>query len=358
MTKTDISQVPLAQVMKRLNHFMDNDKDAKRSPEDDAILFYLLNHAFSVIKLKHGAEEDLGALNEVVERYFHESGEIVARAFYYMLLICTRESRHLKSGESFRQKIQAKYGSVINQFNQTILQKGSTGTAAWLRSNPPDCKLGMFTDSLVFMFNEGHWNGGYGGKKWGQVAHCMNEFVWGRYSAETMVDTVWTLCHNNGPIFNKGMLYGPYTHELTTILDVQRSGQIPNLLYDHVNGNKYVSVVTARHISTYEALVNLMPDLGHYLDWFKVEKLGAVETYEDFKEKQVKKYGQPGDVSKIATESDKVQVEKETDSVSAGEGEPVMADGSSMFQITPTQAVKKLSRAEVKLALANTVTVD
>ena len=65
------------------------------------------------------------------------------------------------------------------------------------------------------------------------MTDCLVRFVSGEFSAEMMLDTVWTLAHNGGPIFNKGQFYACTANALR-ILDVQRSGQIPEaVLFDH-----------------------------------------------------------------------------------------------------------------------------
>src|SRR5208283_4005185 len=94
--------------------------------------------------------------------------------------------------------------------------------------------IGTFCKGLAWQFYKCKWAGGYGGKKWGVVTDCLARFVTGEFSAEMMLDTVWTLAHNGGPIFNKGQFYACYGHTLYRILDVQRSGQIPEaVLFDH-----------------------------------------------------------------------------------------------------------------------------
>ena len=93
--------------------------------------------------------------------------------------------------------------------------------------------IGKFCEALAWQFYHCKWAGGYGGKKWGVVTDCLVRFVKGEFSAEMMMDTVWTLSHNSGPIFNKGQFYGMYGHNLYRILDVQRSGQVPEaVLFD------------------------------------------------------------------------------------------------------------------------------
>jgi len=95
-------------------------------------------------------------------------------------------------------------------------------------------------------------------------------------SAELMLDTGYTLAHNNGPIFNKQVLYHPHdTTELKKILDVQRAGMIPQMV--HSGASKFVSLA---HRKFHEkALALLGEEFGGPVNWFTVENLGAVQSY-------------------------------------------------------------------------------
>jgi len=102
-----------------------------------------------------------------------------------------------------------------------------------------------------------------------------------------MLDTVWTLAHNGGPIFNKGHFYTTYGHALYRILDVQRSGQVPEgVLFDHVIG-QYASPPFKKLML--EVKGRYGEAIGDYVDWVKVEALGAVHKYEKDKQEQIKK---------------------------------------------------------------------
>ena len=124
------------------------------------------------------------------------------RAFYYLLLICIRESRHNKSLAQDLPKIKATFGVAVADF-LTGINGGEAGIHAKFLKAPPACAIGPFVDCLRWQFYHSKWTSGYGGKAWGTVADCLVRFVTGEYSAEMMLDTVWTLAHNNGPIFNK-----------------------------------------------------------------------------------------------------------------------------------------------------------
>ena len=212
-------------------------------------------------------------------------GRKAIRASYYLIWICTREARHNKSLSADLPKVGKLFGPVMQKWMSAA--GGEDGISKRFLNTPPDMPIGTYCKAIAWMFHNSQWSGGYGGKKWGIVTDCLVRFVDGEYSAEMMLDTVWTLAHNGGPIFNKGQFYACYnSSSLYRILDVQRSGQVPEgILYDHV-------------IQEYAPapLKTLMMDvrkrfgdkLGEYVDWVKVEALGAVHKYPKEKAAQIK----------------------------------------------------------------------
>lgn len=310
--RRDFSQAPVAGVVSQLNQFMNcktlgdftgsvGVDTLVGESERDAVIFYLMNHAVSVVRQRVGYFEDLGPHLPLINEYQRQLTQRSARMFYYLLLICTRESRHCKSDYhgSMWKKLVADYGQVAMNFHETIRGKGSNGAAEIFRSSPPKMALGPYTSFLADIFHKGNYNGGYGGPAWGAVADVLRDFVNGTLTAEMMLDTSFTLAHNNGPIFNKGMLFAGFnTSELLRILDVQRSGQVPQLV--HNNESKWA---TDKQVSKLFSLCQgtLGSCMEGYVDWFQVEALGAVGNYSSYQKAQTAKYGETG-AEKIAKE--------------------------------------------------------
>ena len=149
----------------------------------------------------------------------------------------------------------------------------------------------------MYAFDHGSWSAGYGGKPWGQIARTANQFFTGHTSLEMLVDTAYTLAHNNGPMFNKGMLYQSYSQKFIMLLDIQRSGQIPELILDPelwVGAQKPPKVV-ADVVLTAE---NCPGAFGKWVDWTKVHNAGSKGQYPTQLKKQqdlhppVAKFGQ------------------------------------------------------------------
>lgn len=299
----DVSSVPLRGVVKSMNEFMSlgnvlplagikaGSEPVQVSPNIEALIFYMLNHAVSIIRQQKHVYEPLGASLPIVETYHDQLSIRSARMFYYLLLICTRESRHEKTSysDSLWINLRKKYGTEISSFHQSIKGGSPIGTADKFRASAPDTKLGNYTQFLSEIFHTGKYHSSYGGKAWAAVADVLRDFVHGKITAEMMMDTAFTLAHNNGPIFNKGMLFDQHTNDIYTILDVQRSGQIPQLV-----GNKESqsssSFVTKLWDQCHAVLGSSFE--GH-VDWFLVEELGAMKTYSSNKNNQVAKYGYP-----------------------------------------------------------------
>lgn len=262
-------------------------------PEADALQFYFMNHAVAVASKKVHPYESLGELQEVFDTYNKVMAEQTRRMFYYLLTICTRESRHnsAESLSSFWVNAKAQYGTEVVAFFNQIKGKSSMSAADEFCDEPPMLSLGQYTDYLVDAFYKGKYSSSFGGKAWGAIADVLTKFVHGDYSAEMMLDTAYTLCHNNGPIFNKGMFYEHYSSEIYKILDVQRSGQIPQLINDSGTGKAMDKTVYPLFVRMRELLGDDLFSGTPYVDWFKVEAMGALKTYTIEKDKQVKKYG-------------------------------------------------------------------
>ena len=127
------------------------------------------------------------------------------RAFYYLLWICIREARHNKSlADTKKMKEMAdQFGDEFRSF-LTQVNGGEAGISTKFLSKPPNMDIGTFCRGLAWQFYKCSWNGGYGGKKWGVVTDCLVRFVSGEFSAEMMLDTVWTLAHNGGADLQQG----------------------------------------------------------------------------------------------------------------------------------------------------------
>jgi hypothetical protein len=263
-------------------------------PDDEAVQFYLFNHLAALIRNRFTLNEQLPEwATQAMREYKRILTAQGVRMVSYMGLITCRESRHLHNGGDswWQEHIVEKYGLVQKEFHQTIHGVGSDSAANALMHSPPDCPVGNFFKAIETMFYKGSFSGGYGGKPWGDITKCLTEFLHGKISQEMMIDTAYTLAHNNGPMFNKGMLYSEYSGFFKHLLDVQRAGQIPELCLE--KGKPYgYSWLTAAQLQILNNVQAAMPEeFGQYVDWFAVKKAGALVSCSVYQQAQIKKYG-------------------------------------------------------------------
>jgi len=331
----DMSQVPLKTFIKKFRSCLS--KADKVAPETEALWFYGLNHCLAIIQRKYDRFEPMDEEDvNFVDDYYNILSEKAVRAFYYLVAICVREVRHNKSSIDDLEKMielfgedTAKWFSKIENEKQ-ILER--------FTKEPPDTSLGHFFECIRWQFYNSVWLQGYGGKAWGNVTDCLLRFIKGETSAEIMLDTVWTLSHNNGPIFNKGHFYSQYGKALPRILDIQRSGQIPEaILYDSV----IVSFYNTELLVRIAKFITHNPDhIGEYVDWYKVEALGTLHSYPQEKGEQLAKYGM--------TESNKQYLSQAEKQKQMAEQQKIQAQiefEKTHYTIMPGIHVKKFERA-------------
>lgn len=251
------------------------------SPDELAISFYALNHCSSIIKEKFTPNEKLEPwAAEVMALYTETVSYQSIRIMHYLISVITREARHLYSpSASLVKDVEAKFSNKMVDFITHISGNSESAAVQKYMDSPPDVTLGQYVGALEYIFFNGKWGGGYGGKPWGNIARCLLQMVEGKISTEMMIDTAYTLAHNNGPMFNKGMMFSHYTNDFKMILDVQRSGQIPELFFDakkHLMGvslPNFVGAVLNKVKKQYPKV------FGEFVDWHKVQQLGALGSY-------------------------------------------------------------------------------
>lgn len=264
------------------------DGEVMTKPEHDALWFYVQQHAMGLVERNVDPSEPLGKYEEFVTSY-HSKGQLkTLRMFYYLLLICTRESRHMKAGAG-KNNVYKKYPNIVH-FHETYVQDQShEASVNAILQNAPDVTLGEYTQFLQDAFTFPKYGAQYGGKAWKSVAIPLNQFVKGEISAEILMDTAFTLAHNNGPIFNKGMLFHNYTgSKLLKILDVQRSGQIPQLIAHHYA--EFSQFITPQMVKYVEDFTKLDSSFGGTVDWTQVKNIHGVSCYT----KEIKEQGANG----------------------------------------------------------------
>ena len=340
----DMTAVSCKAVAGAMTEFMKLDKDKNAKPEREALWFYGMNHGVALIAARRAPLQPLTVWeNEFLNAYHANMTDKAVRAFYYLVWICTREARHNQSLAKDLPKIGELFGPAMQQFF-TAIKGGESGISAKFLQETPKTTIGNYCDALRWTFYHSKWSGGYGGKAWGQVTDCLCRFVKGEFTAEMMLDTVWTLSHNNGPIFNKGEFYECYDSKYTVlrVLDVQRSGQVPEAVMHDPDSKSYV---TPDLLDTMRQLKKQFPDkIGEYVDWMKVEALGSVGKYPKDIATQKAKHGltpeQKAALAKAEAEALAAQKAKEE-----AETKKKAEHFANWFEVMPGVEVKKAKRA-------------
>lgn len=298
----DVSELPLKKFTEALSKWVDADKSKGTLPEGEALWFYGMNHGMALISSRYDNQEPMGSDDmDFVESYHSIMANKTLRALYYLGLITTREARHNKSLSKLTASEPVKlFGTETCQWFK--LTNNESSIHELLLKNPPNTTVGNFFACVEWQFRNCTWNGGYGGVRWADITLCLNRFIRGEFTPEMMMDTIWTLCHNNGPIFNKGHCFGHYSNSIYRVLDVQRSGQVPEAILHDSPLSAFVEPKLGKFMSD---LNTRFPDTFRpYVDWYVVEALGSVHKYPHEKVDQAKIHG----MSKDASEAEKAAV--------------------------------------------------
>lgn len=275
----NISSVQAEKILGKIPDFIQS--HGRVLPDSAAIEFYLMNHGWGLVSVSGCDYSPLGKYEEFVEEYIESQSTESIRMFYYLLMICTRECRHMKQ-DSKKSALFTKYSELHTFFSHYV---NDTSSMDQIKKTcemvPTTITMGVYTDWLVDAFSCSY-SPGYGGSAWKKVAVCLQAFVHGKISAEAMMDTAYTLAHNNGPIFNKGMLYENYTGNFLKILDIQAAGQIPQYVYTEP------SDAAQKSVGTVHKLVDLFPALGAPVDWKLVNAVSKTGPHKPMKIKSKK----------------------------------------------------------------------
>ena len=345
---------PAKAVAERIRAYQDATNEDACS-EGMAVDFYALNHVFAQLAAHFHTHEPLPAIYWTVADTYREVATAAAtRMFAYLTLICVKEGRHRNGGKgaNFEAKFLAKHDHGCLDFVSKIASNGlGSSVPAGTAKLAPQSPFGMFSSSLSTMFYEGGFGSSYGGPKWGAVADCLASYARGETSIEAMLDTSFTLAHNTGPIFNKGMLFKNQNNgRLMRVLDVQRAGLMPTAVL-HDKTIRGLASPGVRNLL--DAVAKLDPGdnpfegtFNEYVDWYEVEALGAVGSYESDKEAQVSKHGLSPNAAKVEAKKLAAQKAKQEKAKKLAE-EKIKKAQEEHFEIGFGEKYPKLQRKDL-----------
>jgi len=91
-----------------------------------------------------------------------------------------------------------------------------------------------FLQELRILFDDEDWNDGYGGSSWARV--CKRALAYFDISPIRFVDSAINICHNNGIVYNKGMLIGTPREEFIEFLDFRSEQSFLDNEFDYQLG--------------------------------------------------------------------------------------------------------------------------
>ncbi|MEG1729930.1 MAG: hypothetical protein RR280_10365 [Bacteroidaceae bacterium] len=181
--------------------------------------------------------------------------------------------------------------------------EGHKATQFVLKHFPKTYTIEEVLHYLHVVFSRGTFTVGYGGVAWDTLTSAAEEVLYGQKSLYAGLDHTFSLCHNNGAIYNKDFLYRPefdHQYDFKFLLDCQRSGQLVNAVkagylgyaveQDHkaTTGGSSTKPVPldeefgARHSGLYDMCRAIAKMNKNHITSFSFKKLifdGAVGTY-------------------------------------------------------------------------------
>lgn len=338
----DIRKMPMSEFSKRAKafHTKDNGVHNKVRPEKEALKFYMGNHALHALKMKYGlnrpmSPEDLA----LAEEHFKMANDVFMRLFYYTLVICVRETRHLNNAEKLNGLLKAEGIEEAYSLITKVPDDSSAAMQSIINQQHPELSIYALCKGMSIAFNKIAWQSGYGGKAWGTVADSLVNLVTGKHSPEMFCDVAFALAHNNGPIFNKGMFYASYGIELQMILDCQRGGQIPRLVKAGQFGLHLVDLDMNNYAKNLESLGE---DFVGPVDWEKVQEAGPVGNYSNmFTSKQQKEAEAKKAAEALAKQKEQQELNKHV------KGKVTYFQGKSAI-VTTREGLKALDKLDQK----------
>lgn len=223
------------------------DHGSKESIGETAVNFYLLNHGLALIDQAHPIDarlpEPMLALYNLYHKEVGHIGVRMAQDILFMLTAMTSTTHP----DSFQLDfVEDTYGAAARSFIES-LAANTSNVSFWIPDFSALKKVFLSAHQASEGLTFGNALGAMRhvldvrqrelsyGPLWRDIARMFLDFVQGRKSLESTIDTSFTFCHCNGSFFEKGRLFSPVGNELFDALDVQRSGQVPQ--YVHGKGS-------------------------------------------------------------------------------------------------------------------------
>lgn len=231
--KRDLTQAPMSEIAVKMEAFAKK-HGRNENIENATTLFYLSSHGFHCIEASLAPSEELsGAKEALALEHVTRLNLMALRMFYYILTISAEEAAFGEAkNDGLFDFIQEETSASAAKWIKGVMRGG--GRSGGFFSGVGDATAGECVKALEMCFRFARWSPGFGGLPWAQIAETAGEVIRGDNSLELMVDKAFTLCHNNGAIFNKGHYFTHYPSTFYQLLDIQASGQMPGAIFSKV----------------------------------------------------------------------------------------------------------------------------
>lgn len=235
LSHQSFDETPTHMVMKHIIDKYKKEKQLNLNIAQEALRFYFMDHCFHLVKNENKTIAQLSPeMSELVNLYLNELSKTSQRIFTYIICASLYEAGRMPAQtDKFWEFIETQYGSKIHDvlYNVKVSGWGNIKEKEILKLNEP---IQTFLSAIMSCFSSGKWWFGAGGKAWSDITRCARDVTEGHHSLQEMTDLAFSLCHDRGCMFDRGIIYSVYgnntSHHNVTIyhvLDIQASGQIP-----------------------------------------------------------------------------------------------------------------------------------
>ena len=239
LSHLSFEETSTSNVMKHVIKHYKNEKSLNLNIAQEALRFYFMDHCFHLIKNEN---KDIAQVSpemaDLIDLYFKELSKTSQRVFTYIICASLYEAGRMPAqSQKFWEFIEAQYGKKIFEAlnNSKDHSYGSLKEKEILAINEP---IQKFLSAIMSCFTSGKWWFGAGGKAWSDITRCARDVTEGHYSLQEMTDLAFSLCHDRGCMFDRGIIYQVgYIGDTNIyhVLDIQASGQTPQWIAKNRN---------------------------------------------------------------------------------------------------------------------------
>ena len=234
--------------MKEISKLFDPLLKESNNIDEHAALYYLSSHTFHLIESQaQSPASPLGLeQSKFTEEHISRLNKLSLRMFAYLCIISAEEACFGEArNDSLWDFIETSTSPDAGKWVKNLVDRsGGYSSRGNYFSGCGEATVGECLKAVEMVFRFARWSPGFGGLPWAQITQTAIEICSGINSLELGVDKAFTLCHNNGAIFNKGHIFSHYSGGFYRLLDIQASGQIPAAIHSKVSveGLKHASV--------------------------------------------------------------------------------------------------------------------